>query len=860
MARERRSRAKRFVPAALAGAFAAAALAQNPQTPDATQPSTPPAKAQPSTPTRPGDSVVPSDQPPPTSSSTTPSREEGFGAGTNPNQPAQTQPQQPQASPDTGASQAGGAGAGASATGGLGGDVGASTAPRADTAGAGGQASSVPLASQGSTVLNAPDLGELLSKSPAAGGVEVQRRNAVSSDPRVRGQRTGQVVTLGDGAFFFPARQDLDTAVAKFDPGSVRDIVIFKGPYTSLLGSGFTFLDIATLDSPRYENGFEAHGRTSVGYQTNGERWDGLQSVFAGSSNWGFRATTNLLTGNDYTAGDGIPIAGSYSSTNVNFALGMDLTPCTKLEFKGVRVHQGTLEFPGLYFDIRHLDTEGYSLKYTSEAGYIFQRFTAEVWYNTTVADGDTQQGAKQAFVQKLLAVSFATPGLPDFAFSDQSTTRFSNRSLGYRVAGLWGDKDKKDPNLTIGTDFSSLGQNLVENIRFTQLAGVPLNDPPPVPPVYTQNQTIPEPTLTNPGLFFEYAAPVNERFKVRAGGRIDYAHTTSGPRLITGNVDIFGRPGTPGLPVDRFVVDPAVYSTDPGRTNLDRDFWLPAVFAGGEYKLDEYLTAIASAAYAERAPTLTELYASGPFIGVLQQGTSRLIGDPSLAKERLKQFDVGLKADYGWLKGAATGFYAFFDDFITFDQNRGGAGITQVVYTNTDRATLAGGELYVQADVTCWLTPFANAAYVQGVDRTHTDNRRPQGIASSRRTNLVAGERADASEPLPQIPPLEIRSGFRVHAPTKTPRWQIEFSARSVFGQDSVATSLNELPTPGFTVFDIRSYWKVTDSFLLTAGVENFGDKLYREHLDPISGNILGVDPLFRTGTNFYFTGQYTY
>ncbi len=843
MARDRRLRARRLVPAAIAaGALAAAALGQTPQPPASTPPATPPAKSQPTTPARPGESGG--------------SREEGFGAGTNPNQP--TTPQQPQTAPDTGASAAASQTAGAAATAGLGGDVGASTAPRADTAGAGGQASSVPLANQGSTVLNAPDLGELLSKSVAAGGVEVQRRNAVSSDPRIRGERVGQVVTIGDGAFFFPARQDLDTAVAKFDPGSVRDIVIFKGPYTSQLGYGFSFLDIATLDAPRYANGFEVHGRSSIGYTTNGERWDGLQSVFGGSSNWGFRVTTNLLTGNDYTAGDGTPIAGSYASTNVNFALGMDLTERTKLEFKGVRVHQGTLEFPGLYFDIRHLDTEGYSLKFTSEAGYIFQRFTTEAWYNTTVADGDTLQGAKQAFVQRLLAVSFATPGLPEFGFTDQSTTRFSNRSLGYRIAGLWGDKDRKDPNLTVGTDFNALGQNLVENIRFTQVAGMPIGDPPA--PVYTQNQTIPEPTLTNPGLFVEYAAPVNDRFKVRAGGRIDYAHTTSGPRLITGNVDLFGRPGTVGQPVDRLVVDPAVYSTDPTRGNLDRDFWLPMVFAGGEYKLDEYLTAVASAGYAERAPTLTELYASGPFIGVLQQGTSRLIGDPALAKERLKQFDVGMKADYGWLKGAATGFYAFFDDYITFDQNRGGPGITQVVYTNTDRATLAGGEVYVQADMTAWLTPFANAAYVQGVDRTHTDDRRPAGIASSRRTNPQSGERADASEPLPQIPPLEIRSGLRLHAPTKTPRWQVEFSARSVFGQDSVATSLNELPTPGFTVFDIRSYWKATDSLLLTAGVDNFGDKLYREHLDPISGNILGVDPLFRTGTNFYFTAQYTY
>ena len=98
-------------------------------------------------------------------------------------------------------------------------------------------------------------------------------------------------------------------------------------------------LDIATIDSPRYKC-FEAHGRTSVGYQTNGEQFDALQSVFVGDKDWGFRATYDFLTGNDYRAGNGQDVASSYNSNNVNFALGADLTPNSKIEFKGLRVHQ----------------------------------------------------------------------------------------------------------------------------------------------------------------------------------------------------------------------------------------------------------------------------------------------------------------------------------------------------------------------------------------------------------------------------------------------------------------------------------------------------------------------------------------
>ena len=38
---------------------------------------------------------------------------------------------------------------------------------------------------------------------------------------------------------------------------------------------------------------------------------------------------------------------------------------------------------------------------------------------------------------------------------------------------------------------------------------------------------------------------------------------------------------------------------------------------------------------YAMRAPNLTELYSTGPLVGVLQPGLNRLIGDPRLDRVR---------------------------------------------------------------------------------------------------------------------------------------------------------------------------------------------------------------------------------
>lgn len=722
---------------------------------------------------------------------------------------------------------------------------------------------------QGASAVNAGDVGEFLSKSANSVGVDIQQRNAVSADPRVRGYRVGQLVTMGDGAFYFPVRQDLDTAISKFDPSSVRDIIVYRGPYTSLYGPGFSFLDVATLDSPRFECGFETHGRTGGRYQTNGRQWDGIQSVSMGDRDWGLRLTYNFLQGNDYLAGDGTPISNSYLSHNVNMALGFDLTDKSSIELKILRVHQDNLEFPGLYFDIKQLDTEAYSVRYTLRDQRLFDRMTFDAWYNTTVADGFTALNPKQRFVQQLLAVSFndqlTPPDSPFYnTFTDQSTSHMSNKSLGSRIAFQWG-ASKGGPTLIAGADISVLGQNLVENIQFTQTQGININTgaviPPQVDNVFTQTQTIPDTSLVNPGLFTELTLPFGEQLKVRAGGRLDWVNTHSGSRLISGNINLFGP--AQNFPDPLFSLDPIVYSSTPNDNDLTRNFQLYSAFLTSDWRMDDNNTFSVGYAHAMRAPTLTELYAAGPFLGVLQQGTSRLIGDPHLDPETLNQFDLGLRSDYGWFKGSITGFYAFVDNYITYDQNKGGDGINQIVVTNTNLATLAGFEMYGQVEASRSLTLFSGGSFVQGTDRSHRDNRRPEDIASSRRNDPATAQYAVATEALPQIPPLEVFFGMRLHEAVdnnKAPRWAVELGARKVYSQYNVAYSLNEKPTSGFTTYDIRTYWQVSDAVLLTAGVENIGNILYREHLDPISGNLIGVGPFYRPGSNFYFGTQVTY
>ncbi len=763
-------------------------------------------------------------------------------------QPASPQPASPQpASPAaTEAPTPGGIGALLGNLPGRGPGEGGASAAAAQQASTTPSAGIVP-ASDSAAAYNAPDIGRLLTKSDASTGIQNQFRNAIIADPRIRGFHVGQITTYGDGGYFVPARLDLDTIVSKFDPSAVRDIVVLKGPYSVRYGPGFSFLDIATFDSPRSEPcTFEFHERTIFTYNTNGQGMAGLQMFEFGAPDYGIRATYNLAVANDYRAGDGRDVPSSYNSQNVLVSAGFSFNEFSKLEFKAVRLYQHDIEFPGLFFDLNRLDTEAYAFRYSFNDPDTLHHAFADFWFNFTGANGDTHQGAKQTFVQQLIGMAFKQDDNPaPLVQHDFSNTNFSEQSRGFRLTWAWGDKDT--PQIGVGTDLNVVSQRLEEHIQFLPGTGFDIPAIGVPDPFLRQNLGIPVSHSADAGIFVDGLLPVGNRLVFRAGMRADWVRTTSDPRLITGNFLI--QPGTVNnMPADSFTLDPLIYSVDPNDPNLIRHFSLWSGYLNGEYKINDHLTAQLGYGHAQRPPTLTELYATGAFIAVLQQGPNRLIGDPHLNPETDNQFDIGIKGNWERVRGGVNGFYAWIDNYITYDQNKAqGSSLSQVVFTNTNLARLAGGEAYLEVDACDWVTPFATASYVQGLDLTHIDTRRDPTLVSSRRVS--------DTEPLPGIPPLELRGGVRFHEASRRPRWALEFTARSVMGQHEVAASLNELPTPGFTVFDLRGYWQVTPSLLLISGVENFGDKFYREHLDPRSGDVL-----FRPGANFYFTAQVQY
>ncbi|MCA9128113.1 MAG: TonB-dependent receptor [Planctomycetales bacterium] len=643
------------------------------------------------------------------------------------------------------------------------------------------------------------DSGNLIGKSISVRGVSSQQRTPITTDTRVRAERVGQV--LATGSYWAPVRMDLDTMMSKIDSRLINSLLVIKGPYSPRYGPGFSFIDIELLTTPRYQGGFQMHGTSNAEYLTNGQQWYGRQTFFGGSDDWGFRASYGHRTGNDYKDGDGFELPSSYNSRDINIALGWDIDDDRQLEFNYLRLDQTGVEYPGLVFDTRYLVTDGYELKYFDNNPLISDYHTSEVWYNRTRFEGDTLGAGKNRQIPILREVLFSPSGFDGFGVTDGDGS-----SMGYRSESIFGLPGVS--HLAFGTDMIILRQGIND-----REALLPAND---------NNFPLPPSQSFDFGFYVEHVLPVNDFVRFNSGLRADTIHTTS-----TGDADGF---------------DP-IYTPD----ELRQNFTTWTSYSTAEVDLTENWMATAGVGYGQRPPTLTELYVEAAFIGSLQSGLTYLGGDPDLKPETLRQIDFGGVCNYERFTGGANWYYAWIDDYITYDSLTPGAGQEGLTagagFVNTNLATLTGVELFGQLEATRSFTFFGLLSYVEGTDRTRNETTYLGDTTVDR--SLESGSDV---EPLPGIPPLDSRVGVILHDSSPNRLWAIEYSLRAVGRQDRIAATLDEIATPGFVTMDLRGYRNYGNGWLLTGGVENLTDRFYREHLDYRSG--LGV---FRPGIGFY-------
>jgi iron complex outermembrane recepter protein len=663
----------------------------------------------------------------------------------------------------------------------------------------------------------ATSTGDLLKQMPSVSG---RRLSGINIDPRVRGYNSAQLNANANGMTQRQSIQDIDSLLSQIDPGVIQEIRVIDGPYTSLYGPGFAFIT-ADLFAPKRYDRPEMHSSTFFSYGSNGQTLYGRENVSAGNKGWGAYCSYGTRVGNDYRSGDpsGFLVPSSYEKWDGFVTMSLDLSPYSRIEFDLLHTEMNNVLMPGIVYDLDNSVNSQYNLRYIVQENRDGPKQLAlQTWRQDTLFYGDASRASKQeSFYQKFIA---DTP--PNSGYARPVTTLSNGYSTSTGVRGLrtFGDADGDGPLLTLGADWRRFEQRYLEREVDAQGHDIYAGD------VFG----VPRSNTDDIGVLTDLQLPVNDNLSLTWGGRVDYAATwldVSDPII---------------LPDGSFAGD-----------NMP-NYTLGMAYTTIKRKLNDHDTLNVGTAFAMRSPDLAELYSEQPFVPVCRFGNSFTDGWSSLKPEKNWEFDLGITCERGRFRYGARGFYATIWDYIVpipcgisapatsthvlgrnfegfspslrhdlgLQSENGDTCQAEYQIYNVSLATMAGGDLFGEFKIRKGLSLFGCMSYVHG------ENLHPVHVTLDGKGNRVVVPNGSA-EPLPGMYPFNGRISLRVSDPEKD-KWGTEFIARLVNSQQEVATSLAELPSPAFSVFDLCGYYRVRDNIRVTLSLENLLNTYYYE------------------------------
>lgn len=652
-------------------------------------------------------------------------------------------------------------------------------------------------------------VGQLLESAPS---VNTRRTSPLTIDTRIRGFTTQQLVGTASGVNQLKTRVDIDSLFSTVDPGLIQNAKVYNGPYTSLYGPGLGFIISDMRESPRYEDGTEAHVYSTVDYGTNGGTFYNRDSLEAGGKNWGVFFSYGLRFATDFRPGgasDFNSIPGGYQNWNGYLATGLDIGDYSRVEFDFLRNEINNLQLAGVIYDINSMVTNQYNVRYiVQEDRSGPQKFMVQYWNSRDDYNGNSLRYNKHVtFYDQFITQNFSGFVVqPQFNLTN--TFVFGNlQSQGIRSLMTLGEEDYI--LATFGADFRRYSQFYVEqNVDGTGKFFTGPFGPAP--------SGIPYSSMNDYGLFTDVRIPVSEDVKITAGGRVDFTQT-----YVDTDDAVSGGGPSPGF-------------SNSGYTTPNH--FLGMAYIAAETRLTEKFYLENGMGFGMRNPTLSELYSKTVFTPLIRSGNSIAVGNSDLRPEQNTQFDLGLSRRGEIINSSIRGYYSNVTDFILYDF-QGVAGnpinpdpnnpVTSKVYqyTNLARATLYGSDAFIDVKIFDGLAAFGTAAYVRGI------NNSPQ----------IGG-----ADNLPGIYPFNGSVGLR-YFDQKEDRWGVTGITRMAMSQNVVANTLFELPTPGFVTFDLLGYYRFTDNIKATSAIINVFDRSYTQH-----GSLLLTDRLAPASSSF--------
>ena len=635
-------------------------------------------------------------------------------------------------------------------------------------------------------------------------GLAIIRDGMWGTEISIRGMNRQNIVALVDGNRMETAT-DLAARFSLVDLSDIERIEVIKGAASSIYGSGATggVVNIVSK-SPYFNENFYASGNVSTGYNSvnNSTLFSG--AVFSGSSIWSAKLSGSFRKADDYKSALGTVKNSRFK--DYSFSGAFNLIPTEnhllKIDYQlfkaeDVGIPGAAPLFPAgadLRYPVekREMIAVSYEIQNISE---LITKLTAKFSHQFIVRDVENiphivqnvpasgSNPARRVSVLKIL------PGADHNNNSAQVFAELSLAPANKLVVGI--DYWKRDyeglRTKEQKIEVLSPAGNVVKTI-FKTIAESPL----------------PNSSFQSIGIFAQDDAEViKDKLKLSLGARLDQIDV-KGERTLNPLYDI-----TDGVRND----NPAGQSVIWNDTNFDDISYSGNI--GAIYSLTKNLDFTMSLGYSFRSPSLEERFQ------YIDQGNIVRLGNPSLAPEKSKSIDLGIRYYGSNYKLITSIFYNNLTDLVVevpgFFETRA-ARIKQ----NVGKARLYGFDLSYQNNFYGDNVFFSSISFVKGDDITNDTN-------------------------LPEIAPLNGTLGLTISI---VKNLQAEVSTTLFAVQNDPAPL--ESATKGYALFNASLITKPilygAINFRISAGIENLFDKAYVNHLTTNRG-MASIDP----GRNIY-------
>lgn len=624
-------------------------------------------------------------------------------------------------------------------------------------------------------------------------GIWVEKRTSHTSDPVIRGLSGSNLLALIDGntlsTFWGEGGFAGDDMYGKINPDNIARLEVVRGPGSVLYGSNALggVLNFITRESP-------------FDYTACGTRWGGRV----------------YLQGNTAAEGWRMHLEGYGASSRFRWIAGV-----TYMDYTGTRDGSGQWQSPtdaqggfadvALNWKISEIAYAKFTIQYTHlDPVYRYYRPTQDN-ENTRVAVAGTIE-----FVDLERRVGFADNARLTLYYQDKQDERrwfdAATNAITREGVAKWrtvqfdaqADKQLGCHALTYGIEFEGTAGESPDDEQYTLTY-----------PDGTKEKPAPDSLWSSLGVYVHDVWQVNPWLTLTGSARFDMFHFKTD--------------------VDEYYAPPG--NVDPSIDEIEE--WQPA-FAGGL----QAMTPLGRN---------TNVYGGwtrgfrqfAPRFGIVEQGAGLFVPGDFLDPVTGDQFEVGIKHNSQYVKAELIGYYTYYDNFQNavpgtyqgsdwYDYNGNGMrdpGEDVYVVVGNGSAFVYGAEAFLNVNFAAIDPCFFGEAWSVFLGFTYNYGQDETNDIPLRHTQPMTGLFRLRWEPLQSAPRpwFELAAKFVDRYDRIPPDRLANDVGYLEDPQDPSSGMRREWGLPGYSVWDLRGGFTVSDHVELTFGMNNIFDKLYR-------------------------------